>query len=52
MLLDSFSYIFELYKAKYIDIESDVLQVCTYPGAGKNVVPALPHTFECCWTFV
>jgi hypothetical protein len=48
--MDSFSYIFELCKAKYIGVESDaVLQVCMYPGAGKNVVPDLSHSFECCW---
>jgi hypothetical protein len=50
IMLDSFSYVFETCKAKYIGIESNaVLQVCTYPSAGKNVVPDLRHAFECCW---
>ncbi|XP_023723131.1 histone H4 transcription factor-like [Cryptotermes secundus] len=30
--------------------ESDlVFQVCTLHCAGKNVIPDLPHAFECCW---
>jgi hypothetical protein len=50
ILLDSFTYIFELCKAKYIVKEMDVvLQVCTYPSARKKTVPDLPHAFECCW---
>jgi hypothetical protein len=50
MLLDSFSYIFEVCEAKYTAIESDVvLQACKLPDALKNVVPNLPQAFECCW---
>jgi hypothetical protein len=37
-------------EAKHISTESDiVLQVCKLHSAGRNVVPALPHAFECCW---
>lgn len=50
MLLDAFSYIFDLCKVKCMSIESDVvLQVCRYPDARRNVVPILPHGFQCCW---
>jgi hypothetical protein len=33
-----------------ISTQSDLaLEVCTFYGAGKNVVSDLPHAFECCW---